>query len=89
MQQLLFMEEEVKSRLLLLYSMMFTMFYHGRMIVILGVPYSVPELTQSGSPYGHSRIGVPMADSPKEEIDSKVALALGKRVLEIANGLTV
>jgi hypothetical protein len=29
-------------------STMFVMFHHGRMIVILGVPYSVPELTQSG-----------------------------------------
>jgi NAD(P)H dehydrogenase (quinone) len=81
MQQLLFMEEEGKRRLLLLYSRMFSMFYHGR------IPYSVSELTQSGSPYGHSRIGVPMSDRPIEEIDSKVAMALGKRVLETANGL--
>jgi hypothetical protein len=30
-----------------------------------------------------------MADRPIEEIDSKVASALGKRVAEIASGLTV
>jgi hypothetical protein len=28
-----------------------------------------------------------MASRPIDEIDSKVAIALGKRVLEIANGL--
>jgi hypothetical protein len=33
--------------------------------------------TQSGRPYGPSRIVGPMADRPIEEIDSKVAVALG------------
>ena len=58
---------------------MFLMIHHGRMIIILGVPYSVPEPTQRGSRYGHSRIGVTMADRPIEEIESKVAISLGKK----------
>ncbi|HZC48314.1 MAG TPA: hypothetical protein VE244_04540 [Nitrososphaeraceae archaeon] len=68
-------------------SMMFPMFHHG--IIIVGIPYSVPELTQSGGPYGPSRIVGSMADMPIEEIDIKVAISLGKRVAEIASRLTV
>jgi hypothetical protein len=60
--------------------MMFSMFHHGKMIIMLGVPYSVSELTQSGSPYCHSRIGVPMDDSPIEEIRSKVAISQKKSI---------
>lgn len=56
-------------------------------MIIVGVPYSVPEPTQSGSPYGPSRIVGSMADRPIEEIDIKVAIAFGKRVAEIAVGL--
>jgi hypothetical protein len=67
--------------------MMFPMFHHG--IIIVGIPYSVPELTQSGGPYGPSRIVGSMADMPIEEIDIKVAISLGKRVAEIASRLTV
>jgi hypothetical protein len=61
----------------------------GIMIIILGVPYSVSKLTQSDSPYGHSRIVGPIADRPIEEIYSKVPIALGKRVSKIANRITV
>ena len=57
-------------------------------MIIIGVPYSVPQLTQSGNPYGLSRIVGPMADRQIEEIDSKVAKALGTRVAEIASRLT-
>jgi len=35
-------------------SMIFPMLHHG--MIIVGVPYSVPELTESGSPYGPSWI---------------------------------
>ena len=68
-------------------SMMFPMLHHG--MIIVGVPYSVPELTQTGSPYGPSRIVGPMADLPIEEIDKKVAQALGKRVAELSSKLAV
>ncbi|MGI0019909.1 MAG: hypothetical protein ACREAY_05520 [Nitrososphaera sp.] len=50
----------------------------------MGVPYSVPELTESGSPYGPSRIVGRLSNKQIEESDIKVARALGKRVVEIA-----
>jgi NAD(P)H dehydrogenase (quinone) len=63
-------------------SMLFPMLHHG--MVIVGVPYSVPELTESGSPYGASRIVGKLANKPIEEADMSVARALGSRVAEIA-----
>ena len=63
-------------------SMMFPMLHHG--MIIVGVPYSVPELTQSGSPYGPSRIVGPMANKEINDADIRVARALGKRVTQIA-----
>ena len=66
-------------------SMMFPMFHHG--MIIVGVPYSIPELTQSGSPYGPSRIVGPMANKEIDDADIKVARALGKRVTILAQKL--
>ena len=66
-------------------SMMFPMLHHG--MIIVGVPYSVPELTQSGSPYGPSRIVGPLADREIEQSEVLVARALGKRVAEITTKL--
>jgi NAD(P)H dehydrogenase (quinone) len=63
-------------------SMMFPMFHHG--MILVGIPYSVPELTESGSPYGPSRIVGRLANKEIEEADIKVARALGRRVAEIA-----
>jgi len=63
-------------------SMMFPMLHHG--MIIVGVPYSVPELTESGSPYGPSRIVGILANKQIIEADVKVARALGRRVAEIA-----
>lgn len=63
-------------------SMMFPMLHHG--MIIVGVPYSVPELTESGSPYGPSRIVGRLSNKQIEESDIKVARALGRRVVEIA-----
>jgi NAD(P)H dehydrogenase (quinone) len=63
-------------------SMMFPMLHHG--MIIVGVPYSVPELTESGSPYGPSRIVGMLANKQIIEADIKVARALGRRVAEIA-----
>ncbi len=62
-------------------SMMFPMLHHG--MIIVGVPYSVPELSESGSPYGPSRIVGRLANRPIDEADTKVARALGSRVAEI------
>jgi NAD(P)H dehydrogenase (quinone) len=63
-------------------SMMFPMLHHG--MIIVGVPYSVPELTESGSPYGPSRIVGKLANKEIEVADIKVTRALGRRVAEIA-----
>lgn len=62
-------------------SMMFPMLHHG--MIIIGVPYSIPELTQSGSPYGPSRIVGPLSNKEIEEADNIVSRALGKRVSEL------
>ena len=67
-------------------SMMFPMLHHG--MIIVGVPYAVPELTQRGSPYGPSRIVGPMSNKEITEADTKVARALGKRVSELAQRLS-
>jgi NAD(P)H dehydrogenase (quinone) len=67
-------------------SMMFPMLHHG--MIIVGVPYSVPELTESGSPYGPSRIVGMLANKQIEQVDIKVARALGRRVAEIAGKLS-
>jgi NAD(P)H dehydrogenase (quinone) len=44
----------------------------------------VPELTESGSPYGPSRIVGRLANKEIEDADIKVTRALGRRVAEIA-----
>ena len=62
-------------------SMMFPMFHHG--MIIVGVPYSTPELVFSGSPYGPSRIVGPLSNKEIDEADRQVARALGKRVATI------
>ena len=67
-------------------SMMFPMLHHG--MIIVGVPYSVSELFESGSPYGPSRIVGPLSNRRIDEIDIKVARALGQRVTEIAQKLS-
>ena len=61
--------------------MMFPMFHHG--MILIGVPYSVGELTESGSPYGPSRIVGMLANREIQQADIKVARALGKRVAEV------
>ncbi|MGH9980730.1 MAG: NAD(P)H:quinone oxidoreductase [Nitrososphaeraceae archaeon] len=64
-------------------SMMFPMLHHG--MIIVGVPYSIPELTETGSPYSPSRIVGPKADRPFEDKDIKVARGFGKRIAEITS----
>ena len=66
-------------------SMMFPMLHHG--MIIVGVPYSIPELTETGSPYSPSRIVGPKADRPFEDKDIKVARGFGKRIAEITSKL--
>jgi NAD(P)H dehydrogenase (quinone) len=68
-------------------SMMFPMFHHG--MILVGVPYSVEELTESGSPYGPSRIVGRLANKEIQQADIKVARALGRRVAEITKKFVV
>jgi len=61
------------------------MLHHGAIIV--GVPYSVPELSttqKGGTPYGPTAVVGPMANEPPTEIDLKIARELGKRVTFLA-----
>lgn len=62
-------------------SMMFPMLHHG--MIIVGVPYSTPDLIYSGSPYGPSRIVGPLSNKDIDDADKNVARALGKRVAEL------
>jgi NAD(P)H dehydrogenase (quinone) len=62
-------------------SMMFPMFHHG--MILIGVPYSVEDLFESGSPYGPSRIVGRLANQEIQQADIRVARALGKRVAEV------
>jgi len=67
-----------------LVSMMLTLLHHGMLIV--GVPYSVPEListTSGGTPYGPSHTAGPEADIPLTADEKKICFELGKRVAEI------
>lgn len=66
-------------------SMMFPMLHHG--MIIVGVPYSTPDLIYSGSPYGPSRIVGPLSNKDIDDADKNVARALGKRVAELTKKL--
>jgi NAD(P)H dehydrogenase (quinone) len=66
-------------------SMMFPMLHHG--MIIVGVPYSVPELTHSGSPYGPSSIVGPLSNKNIEKADIQVARVFGKRIVEVTRKL--
>ena len=55
-------------------------------MIIVGVPYSVPELisTQSGgSPYGPGHVAGANADLPLTKDESKIGYDFGKRIAEI------
>lgn len=68
-----------------LLTMMLPLIHHG--MVIVGLPYSEPELssTQSGgTPYGASHIGGSSDDNPITTDEHKLCLALGKRLGQIA-----
>ena len=68
-----------------LLSMMLPLLHHG--MVIVGVPYSEPELfsTQSGgTPYGASHVAGITNDRAISESEKKLCLALGRRLSEVA-----
>lgn len=70
-----------------------TFFYHMGMVIV-GVPYSVPELTNlddlgGGTPYGASTISGPKGERQPTANDLAIARAQGKHVAGIAAKLAV
>lgn len=68
-----------------LLSMMLPLLHHG--MVMVGVPYSVPELRSSeagGTPYGASHWSTEAGDRPMDDSESSICRALGKRVAQWA-----
>ena len=68
-----------------LMSMMIPLIHHGA--VMLGVPYSEPELastTSGGTPYGATHVSGADGKLPITEEEKKLAFAQGKRIAEIA-----
>jgi len=68
-----------------LLSMMIPLFHHG--MVVLGLPYSNPELmntTSGGTPYGVSHLAHADGSAPISAEESRLAIAQGKRLAEIA-----
>jgi NAD(P)H dehydrogenase (quinone) len=60
-------------------------------MIILGLPYSNPELNQTragGTPYGASHWAGPDGREPVTEEERKLAFALGKRLAETAARLS-
>ena len=68
-----------------LMSMMTPLFHHG--MVIVGLPYTLPELNQTrsgGTPYGASHWAGPDDREPVTDEERKLAFAQGRRLAEIA-----
>ncbi|MSQ80447.1 MAG: NAD(P)H:quinone oxidoreductase [Candidatus Methylopumilus sp.] len=56
-------------------------------MVIVGVPYSVPELSSTktgGTPYGPSHVAGESNKAPISEDEKKICIAMGKRLAETA-----
>jgi NAD(P)H dehydrogenase (quinone) len=71
-----------------LVSMMLPLLHHG--MIILGTPYSEPELlstTTGGTPYGPSHVAGDSADQPLSKEEKILCQALGKRLALTANKL--
>lgn len=67
-----------------LMTMMLPLLHHGMLIV--GLPYSLPELTATrsgGTPYGVSHFAGPDGKAPVTEEERKLAFGQGKRLAEI------
>lgn len=64
-----------------LVSMMTPLLHHG--MLILGIPYSEPDLmatTSGGTPYGASHVAGADAQRPVDDVERRLAVALGKRL---------
>lgn len=72
-----------------LLAMMLPLMHHG--MVILGLPYSEPELSSTssgGTPYGASHVAGAADDKPISDEERKLCIALGKRLAETAQKLS-
>lgn len=68
-----------------LLSMMLPLFHHGMLIV--GLPYSEADLQTTrggGTPYGASHVAGMGGDTPISDAERRLAIALGRRLAEIA-----
>jgi len=66
-----------------LLSMMLPLLHHG--MIIVGVPYSIPELTSTtsgGTPYGPSHTAGQNANQDITPAEKQICIALGKRLAE-------
>ena len=71
-----------------LLTMMIPLLHHG--MVILGVPYTIPEISSTvkgGGPYGASVLVGPKGDQGVDETELKIAFEQGKRLAETAKKL--
>lgn len=62
-------------------SMMLPLLHHGMLIV--GIPYTEPDLlntARGGTPYGASHLAGVSSDQPVTEHESRLCIALGKRL---------
>ena len=72
-----------------LLTMMMPLIHHG--MVIVGVPYSEPELMITrggGTPYGASHLAGANADQPISEDERRLCIALGTRLADVARKLS-
>lgn len=70
---------------LTLLSMMLPLLHHGMLIV--GLPYSEADLQTTrggGTPYGASHVAGMGGDTPISDAERRLAIALGRRLAEIA-----
>jgi NAD(P)H dehydrogenase (quinone) len=68
-----------------LITMMLPLLHHG--MVIVGLPYTVPELSATasgGTPYGASHVAGISDDKPITEHEKKLCITLGRRLAETA-----
>jgi NAD(P)H dehydrogenase (quinone) len=68
-----------------LLSMMLPLLHHG--MVIVGLPYSEPELTSTrsgGTPYGASHVAGIANDQAISDAEKKLCMALGRRLAQTA-----
>lgn len=71
-----------------LLSMMLPLLHHGMLIV--GLPYSEIDLQttrQGGTPYGASHVAGMAGDAPVSDAEKRLAIALGRRLAEVARKL--